>query len=183
MSVLTERLDKVASSLENQGLLHEAEAVDMISNTLEAFEKEAWTAAKSPIYLKFFAPALNAAKAGNAEAALKFLNMGDGMRKALVGDRLQVPEFKFFSGLWDQAVAALSKGDAARAAADLEKAEGFLGKMEPIINSEAPGYMPPQGRAPVQSPGSMVFPAKGVNPGAMPARAPLPHPPKAMAMR
>lgn len=183
MSALTERLDKIASSLESKGMLQEAEAVDVISNTLEAFEKEAWTATKSPIYLKYFAPALNAAKAGNAEAALRFLNMGAGMKKALVGSRLQIPEFKFFSGLWDQAIASLSNGDAAKAAADLDKALVFLEKMGPIINSELPGYMPQQGRPPTQAPGTMIFPAKGVNPGAAPARAPIPHPQRAMAMR
>jgi hypothetical protein len=152
-------------------MLLEAEAVDVISNTLEAFEKEAWVATKSPIYMKFFVPALNAAKAGDTEAALKFLNMGNGMKKALVGERLQVPEFKFFSGLWDQAIADLEKSDAAKAISDLEKAQGFLEKMGDIINSEAYGYKP--------TPSNMVFPAKGVTPGAMSGRAPLLHPARA----
>jgi len=169
MSVLTERLDKIANSLESQGMLLEAEAVDVISNTLEAFEKEAWVATKSPIYLKFFVPALNAAKAGDTEAALKFLNMGSGMKEALVGERLQVPEFKFFSGLWDQAITDLEKNDAAKAIADLEKAQGFFEEMGAIINNEGYGYKP--------TPNSMVFPARGVTPGA--GRTPLLHPARA----
>jgi len=140
MSALTERLDKIASSLENKGMLIEAEEVDTISNTIEAFEKEAWTAMKSPIYLKFLEPAMNAAKADNADAALKYLNMGDGMRKALVEGRMNTPEFKFFSGLWLQAAKSLENGDTAKASEDLDKAFGFLQKIEPMINAEAPGY-------------------------------------------
>lgn len=163
MSVLTERLDKIAGSLENQGMLVEAEEVDMISNTIEAFEKEAWTAMQSPIYLKFFEPAMKAAKAGNAAAALKLLKMGDGMRKALVEGRMNTPEFKFFSGLWLQAVDALENDNTTKASEDLDKAFGFLQKIEPLINSEAPGYgkpLNPQGQPTPQ----ILRPGEGYKP-------------------
>lgn len=41
MNKVVEYLDKVASSLEQKGLLREAEEIDIISNTLEAMDKEA----------------------------------------------------------------------------------------------------------------------------------------------
>jgi len=182
MSALSERLDKIANSLESKGLIKEAEAIDLIANTLEAFEKEAWSAQRSPIYLKFFAPALEAAKAGNAGIALKSLKMGDGMRKALVESRENVPEFKFFSGLWLQAVAALEKGDTAQAMSDLEKAYGFLQKIEPLINAEVPGYNPQQGQQPAgqPNPSDMAFTSKKIPPGAAPKRPPVLPPARAM---
>ena len=52
MSILTDTLDKVANSLEGQGLLKEAEELDVISNTIEALEKEArFDIRMSPIVL------------------------------------------------------------------------------------------------------------------------------------
>lgn len=41
MNKLVEYLDKVANSLEQKGLLREAEELDIISNTLEAMDKDA----------------------------------------------------------------------------------------------------------------------------------------------
>lgn len=181
MSLLTDRLDKVASALESHGLLKEAEDVDVISNTLEAFEKEAWSALKSPIYKKFLEPAMNAAAQGNADIALKALNMGAQMKKAITESRPNVPEFKFFSDLWDQAIQFLKGGDVPRASDNLQKAFGFMQKMEPIINAEAPGYAGPKpGQQSNGQPNEMVFPAQSARPGASPKRAPIPHPARAM---
>jgi hypothetical protein len=192
MSILSDRLDKVASSLESKGLLKEAEAIDIISNTLEAFEKEAWTAQKSPIYMKFLSPAMNAAQAGSADVALKALKMGDGMRKALIESRDNIPEFKFFSGLWLQAVSALEKGNTAQAASDLEQAYSFLLKIEPLINAEAPGYKPQNPkqddsgeRGQPGQPGKpnnsdMFFTSKKIQPGAFSKKPPVLPPARAM---
>jgi hypothetical protein len=185
MSVLSEKLDKIANSLESKGLIKEAEAIDLIANTLEAFEKEAWSAQRSPIYLKSFAPALEAVKAGNPGAALKALKMGEGMKRALVESRQDVPEFKFFSGLWSQAIASLERGDAAKATEDLEKAYSFLQKIEPIINAENPGYKPQQGQQPGQpagqtKPSDMIFTSKKIQPGAVSKKPPVLPPARAM---
>jgi len=43
VSVVTERLDKIASSLEEKGLVIEAECIDVISNSLEVAAKNAET--------------------------------------------------------------------------------------------------------------------------------------------
>lgn len=185
MSVLSDRLDKVANSLESKGLIKEAEAIDLIANTLEALEKEAWSANKSPIYLKILEPAIKAAKAGNASVALKLLKMGDGMRVALLTSRENVPEFKFFSGLWLQAVDALEKEDIAKATGDLDKAYSFLLKIEPLINAESPGYKPQQPGQPGQPAGQpntsdMVFTSKKIPPGPAPKRPPVLPPARAM---
>jgi len=171
MSEITKRLDKIASSLEEKGLLKEAEDLDIIANTVEAMEKEAWNVANSKQY-GVLGPALNAAMVGNVKAALGLLKNGEGARKNLALAYSTNENAQGFSNSWIEAVKRLENADTDAAVQSLNESIKFLRALEPVINSaQAPGQKPPSGE--------MIFPAPGVQKGTM-GRAPLPHPARAM---
>lgn len=176
MSVITETLDKIANSLENKGLLKEAESIDLIANTIEAMEKEAWTVANSRQY-NALAPAINAAQIGNVRAALGFLKNGEATRKNLEQSYPDNADARGFSGSWLEAVKSLENADATAAVESLNKSIGFLRALEPVINSaQASGLGTPAQKAPNKD---LIFPAPGANKTA-PKRSPLPLPTRAM---
>jgi len=171
MSEITERLDKVASSLESKGLLKEAENIDVIANTVEAMEKEAWSVANSKQY-GVLGPALNAAMVGNVKAALGLLKNGEGARKNLVLSYSTDENAKGFSDKWLEAVKRLEGADADAAVQSLNESIKFLRALEPVINAA-------QTSGPKVPSGEMIFPAPEAQKG-MQRRAPLPHPARAL---
>jgi len=170
MPVLSERLDKISNSLESKGLIKEAMAVDIIANTLEAFEKDAWNAQSSMQYKKYLEPALNAAKANNASAALMALKAGDQARTLLITSYPDNSDAKSFSDNWIQARTLLEQGNIAGATKSIENSIGFLRALEPVVNAAQHPNTPPQGQVPVNQ----------VLPTPMVKRTPIPHPARAM---
>jgi hypothetical protein len=176
MSVITESLDKIATSLENKGLLKEAEGIDLIANTIEAMEKEAWTVANSKQY-NALAPAINAAQIGNVRAALGFLKNGEATRKNLEQNYPNNADAQGFSSSWLKAVKSLENADAPAAVDSLNKSIGFLRALEPVINAaQASGQGTPAQKTPNRD---LIFPAPGAG-NAAPKRSPLPLPNRAM---
>jgi hypothetical protein len=185
MLALTERLDKVADSLENQGFLKEAMEVDVIANTIEAFEKEAWEAKKSPQF-NILGRVLMAIGKNALPAAQEFMRQGLMSVKHLVdsygnivGDDGKYPA-KEFGNSYNAAREKLEQGDTQSAGHFVQQAMRFLEALTPIINQGYKTGMP--GAAPRVTPKSgpldMVFTNKPSAP--MQKRAPLPHPARAM---
>lgn len=196
MSLLTSKLDDIASSLESKGLLKEAAAVDLIANTIEAYEVEAaWSLQTSP-QAKALLGAMSALKAMNGKAAMGFLQTGDASRDNILRSFPDNDGVKEFSQNWINAKASIEQGDLEQAKALLDTAYKILGQViAPLITNQymanrpgqqpqAPGQQPqapaqqPQAQKPpaVNTPG-MFFPAKNVTPTNAP-RKPLFNPGK-----
>lgn len=193
MSSIVEMLDKVANSLEDKGLIKEAMEIDVLSNTLEAYEKEAWTAKNSPQYA-MLNNVLKALEKNNAQYAKSFLAQGAKNKDIIVTSygtfRAQdgSTPAQAYGASYDRAMQALEQDNVQAAAASVKEAMEALDKLEPIITQrQVPGQQQPQGQ-PQQAPGQsqqapgkpqeMIFTNKPQNAGPVPRRVPLPNPGK-----
>jgi len=195
MSELTERLDKVASSLESKGFIKEATAIDVISNTLELMGKEAWSADSCPQNMKILSPAIQAISAGNLRAALALLKNGEQARLTLLNGYTANQEAHGFSDNWLEAIKSLETNMGPQALEQLKKATGFLKALEPVINNNHRGGLQPAQQPGQQQPGrpqpaqqqpapqkstDMIFSKKGLPPGSTYKKPPVFPPARAM---
>jgi hypothetical protein len=91
MFIITEKLDKIASVLESKGYLKEAEELDVLSNTLEAMEVEAFNVEMSPLY-KLLSNIFKAIRSNNLKAALGFHQQGNGLKDQIYKSYGSTPE-------------------------------------------------------------------------------------------
>src|SRR4030042_730483 len=182
MSELTERLDKVANSLEKQGLLKEAMDLDRITNTIEAMEIEAIWRAVGSIQSKILDDALGYINAGKPDQALIHLtSKTQAMTQFLSGHQDTPTATNTFPARvcldsFNQALASLQNRDIQGATQNINTAKEALVELEPIIQrgGMAGGHQRDIAQQVQQGMGGAV-------PGAAPARrAPLQHPARAL---
>lgn len=177
MSMLTDTLDKVANSLEGQGLLREAEEIDVISNTIEALEKEArFDIRMSPIVTGFNRILRNPALAAEvfdlidrSQIFLRMKNLGDNNIN------------KAFS-IYEKAKQIL-EADPQNPQKVLPYVEQSLQSFmlaKDVVEQAVSDTMSPYHRS--ESPRTdMIFPAEGIK--GVPSnqrRTPIPHPTRAL---
>lgn len=177
MSILTEALDKVANSLENQGLLREAEEIDIISNTLEAYEKEArFDIRMSPIVMGFNKILKNP---GTMADVFKFIDRSQIYQRMMnLGDNNIDKSFSDYEMAKQTFEANPQEPQKALPLIQQALASFMLAKdvVEQAVSDTMSKYHRPE--APKTD---MIFPAKGrkeVPPGQK--RSPLPLPPGAL---
>lgn len=193
MSSLTSKLDKIASSLESKGLLKEAEAVDIIANTLEAYEVEAAFQINNSPVVRYLNAILTNPQ--NATRAFKFID-DSGMYQNLV--QLGDPNIGKSYAAYDKAKRAIEQ-DPTQISAVLpliqEALNSFMAASKVVeeavrrttsgYNTAAPGQQPPAQQPPVQqqrpaapiNTPSMTFTSKKTAPANAP-RKPLFNPGK-----
>lgn len=174
MSILIDTLDKVANSLEGQGLLREAEELDVISNTIEALEKEArFDIRMSPIVIGLNKILKNPATAAEV---FSFIDRSQIFQRMMnLGDNNIDKAFSAY-----EMAKQLFEADPQKAIPHVKQAlQSFMlakDVVEQAVSDTMSKYHRPE--APRTD---MVFPAKGrkeVPPGQR--RAPLLHPPGAL---
>jgi hypothetical protein len=151
MNPITERLDKVASSLESKGFIQEATEIDLISNTIE---KLSYRVEADPVY-KSIALSLQALKKGKAKSAFAFL---DNIAKAMENRATQYKDIQAVQqafSMFQAAREALKSDnvDPNQVARFLVEAQGYFEKAEPEISQ---AQMRPQKYQPMD----LVFSAK-----------------------
>jgi hypothetical protein len=185
---ITERLDKIASSLEEQGYLKEAYELDKISNTLDLIFKEAWSGKHSPQYL-VLENIKRALKMKNTEIALNLLEnsiKSKDMFLRLYGDYKTEDNkqpAQEYADAYTNTIELTKKGDIERAIKEIERAQQALIDLEPIITerqTRAPQKKPPlqtsemifsEGKRPIiKNPGDDLFFGPGQK---IPKRKPL----------
>lgn len=175
MSILTDTLDKVANSLEGQGLLREAEELDVISNTIEALEKEArFDIRMSPIVVGLQKILKNPDAAAEV---FSFIDRSQIFQRMMnLGDNNIDKAYSAY-----EMAKQLFEADPQKAIPHVKQAlQSFLlakDVVEQAVSDTMSKYHRPE--APPKT--DMIFPAKGIKevpPGQR--RAPLLHPPKAL---
>lgn len=160
MSELTERLDKVANTLESQGLLKEAMDLDMVTNTIEAMEKEAWYATKSPQYALLM-QTLDALNSNNVQKATMILNKGQQSTVMFQKSYGHLPAedgsypARGYADSYTKALRMAEQGQADNAMFQVQSAMGYLEKLEPIVTRQQSG-----GASPTPGPTDMAFTTK-----------------------
>lgn len=135
---LTRIIDKVASSLEEKGLIKEAMELDVISNTLDKIFKEAWTAQQSPQYFTLES-IKRALKMKNTTVALALLEnniKGKDMILKLYGD-YKTEDGKYpaweYADSYTKIIENLKNNDIDKAYREIDRAQKALIDLEPII--------------------------------------------------
>jgi hypothetical protein len=171
MSELSKKLDKIANNLESKGLIKEAQELDIISNTIEAFEKAAWDAYESPVG-KVLREAIEAIFANNIPQALNFLKQKGKINKEMIYNSYKdIPisngtfPARWFSDSYDSAIQLLQQNKTEDAKTAIRDAMRFLTDLAPVINEgykkgipTTPPAPAPQQTKPMSNPsGDMIF--------------------------
>lgn len=147
MKNLIDQLDKISSSLEDQGLIKEAEEIDIISNTLE---KLAFELKRDPAF-KNLQKAMEFAQAGNIKNAEQFLIQANIAEKAKATFP-KTREVQQVVKAYNDALASAKKEDAGMVVKSIQTMMNFLKKAEPdIIKGMYPG---------TGGPSQMIFPKR-----------------------
>lgn len=121
---ITTRLDAIADHLQGQGLVKEAQQIDIVSNTIEnLMRKTAWEAEKNVMY-RGNENALRALSADNVKGAVNFLLQPMNFWKNFVKGYGQVRSLKEAYEAYTNALEALRRG--ADQPAELEEAKKLL---------------------------------------------------------
>lgn len=187
MFILTDKLDRIASTLESKGYLKEAEEIDIIANTLEAMELEAFNVEMSPLY-KILSKIFKAIKDNNSRAALGFHQQGLGLKEQLAKSYGQTPEGAAvaaqFAKSYDEIRNLIESGNLNDAVAKIQEALGSFKSLTSAIKKDYSGQQriqpgqPGPSDQPGAKPAEMIFsPHKGKG---APARTPLAPPARAL---
>jgi Glu-tRNA(Gln) amidotransferase subunit E-like FAD-binding protein len=191
MSVLTEYLDKIASDLESKGLLKEAEELDVISNTIEALEKDAKVTAENTLIARILTQMLRNpnpdtisrgfSTIDNSKMYTQLETLGDrSIEKSVAAYDLAKRVFDGDPSKIDAIITQLQV--ALKSFMDAKPIiEQAIGQTTGQYHTTAPEQQKPQ--APQQQkpmgvpPGGFAAPAKGVNPNVARPKQPIPAAP------
>ena len=134
MKLITKRLDKIATDLENKGYIKEATEIDIISNTIDSLPN--YSVGLDPLY-KSFSLSLHALAKGRVDSAYGFLNaMKDSVERRLENYG-HLPAVKTYCALYKAIMENLEKRDYSleNAVSFIKDAQEYMIKAEEEMNS------------------------------------------------